>query len=403
MPTGTYPKVQRSINVPPSNHSQNWNPRPRTFRRSRILAFVALLLLVFVWYSHGPTPDVTKKKNKLRNGLSADGVDWSKYAYSQYATNGAYLCNSIMAFDALEKLGSKADRILFYPDNWDLEVTASDDRDSQLLVMARDKYRVKLIPMHMQSLKAKGKEEEDEWEETWDFSINKFLAWNQTQYERVIHFDSDVTLFAHMDDLFFLPDTPVAMPRAYWELPKTRKLTSVLVVLKPSHDEYEGLMHAAYTSEGQVHRFDMEILNDRYRDSVLVLPHKGSILLTGELRNEDHSNYAGNDYDFWDIDDALAEARIVHFSDWPLPKPWIMWPNNLLPEVLPKCKIKPGMPDEAGCRDRDVWRALYDDFRQRRKDICRLLSVPAPQWPPPPKMTKPKPAKSDDKKDKKAS
>ena len=52
-----------------------------------------------------------------------------------------------MVFEALDRLGSKADKILFYPDDWDLEITTKTDRDSQLLVMARDKYGVKLIPV----------------------------------------------------------------------------------------------------------------------------------------------------------------------------------------------------------------------------------------------------------------
>jgi hypothetical protein len=76
-------------------------------------------------------------------------VNWSNYAYSLYATDSATLCHAVLLADALARLGSKADRVLFYPEYWDTEVTDSKDRDSQLLVMARDKYKVKLHPIKL--------------------------------------------------------------------------------------------------------------------------------------------------------------------------------------------------------------------------------------------------------------
>ncbi|KAH7056011.1 nucleotide-diphospho-sugar transferase [Macrophomina phaseolina] len=397
MPNGTYTyskahlRSPRSIHVPPTN-VQQWASRPRSWRRSRCLTLVAVALLFLVWYNHGGSSHHVARPRgaqaRLPNGLDDSSIDWSRFAYVQYATNGAYLCNSVMLFDALRRLDSRADRVLFYPMEWDTTVEHSRDRDSQLLLLARDQLNVKIIPMDMQSVRAEGHEEDNE-EETWDFSVNKFLAWNLTQYDRVLHIDSDVTLQRSLDDLFFLPDAPVAMPRAYWELPGTRKLTSLLVLLKPSASEYEALMHAAYVSEGSYHRFDMELLNERYRDSAMVLPHRNLALLTGEFRSQDHTMYLGNEEEYWDADKVLDEARLIHFSDWPLPKPWIMWPNKLLAEMLPKCRIRPGTAAESGCQDRDIWKALYEDFRVRRKDVCKLLSVPAPQWPPPPKMSKP--------------
>ncbi|KAF4539138.1 Glycosyl transferase family 8 [Lasiodiplodia theobromae] len=413
MPNGTYnyPKIRspRTIHVPPSSYQQQhqWSSRgsgPRSWRRSRCLTLVAVALLLLLWYNHGSRSKTDPNAaQRLPNGLLPDaGVDWSRFAYSQYATNGAYLCNSVMLFSQLAALGSRADRVLFYPEEWDLTVESTRDRDSQLLVMARDTLGVKLIPMNMQSVRASRPtssttdNQADEEEETWDFSINKFLAWNLTQYDRVLHLDSDVTLRNnHLDDLFFLPPAPAAMPRAYWELPHTRKLTSLLVLLTPSQTEFEALMHAAFTSEGALHRFDMELLNERYADSALVLPHRRLAMLTGEFRRDDHTMYLGAEDEFWDTEKVLKETRLIHFSDWPLPKPWIMWPNKLLAEMLPKCRIRPGTAAESGCQDREVWKALYEDFRERRKDVCKLLSVPAPQWPPPPKMSKPK-AKSDD-------
>lgn len=147
-----------------------------------------------------------------------------------------------------------------------------------------------------------------------------------------------------------------------------------MIVIEPSFREYSALMEAAKPAmHGQVDtsqtekRYDMELLNDRYGDSALVLPHRQYGLITGEFRSKDHKVFLANEYEKWDPDRVLSEAKFVHFSDWPLPKPWVMWPHEQLAEIQPKCDYNPGTPDESGCRDREVWKKLYDDFRRRRK------------------------------------
>ena len=52
-------------------------------------------------------------------------------------------------FDALHRLGSKAQRVLIYPDSMDTIISDRRDRDSELLVMAIEKYNVKLVPTAM--------------------------------------------------------------------------------------------------------------------------------------------------------------------------------------------------------------------------------------------------------------
>lgn len=89
---------------------------------------------------------------------AAKGVtNWSNYAYSLYATDSATLCHALLVFDTLATLGSKADRVLFYPQSWDTEVTSPEDRDSQLLVLARDKYKVKLHPIELLTVESRTK------------------------------------------------------------------------------------------------------------------------------------------------------------------------------------------------------------------------------------------------------
>jgi hypothetical protein len=220
----------------------------------------------------------------------------------------------------------------------------------------------------------------DEWTGTWDKSVTKFMAFSLAYYDRVIAMDTDVTLLKPIDELFLLPQTPIAMPRAYWADSKPWPLTSMLMVIKPDLDEFERFENATRGGGNNelvsVHRFDMELVNERFEESALVLPHRPYALLTGEFRKHDHSAYLGNSFETWDAQKVFSEAKLVHFSDWPLPKPWIMWPVEGLEEMQPDC----GGSHTGSCAERRIWKHLYDDFRMRRRDVCKLLSVPAPDW-----------------------
>jgi len=76
-------------------------------------------------------------------------VDWSQFAYVQYVTNPDYLCNSVMLFESLHRLGSKADRLLMYPATYSLDKTSA--YEGYLLLKARDEYNVTLVPVDIMS------------------------------------------------------------------------------------------------------------------------------------------------------------------------------------------------------------------------------------------------------------
>ncbi|KAL4802621.1 nucleotide-diphospho-sugar transferase [Aspergillus unguis] len=344
--------------------------------RTWIVLFVFVLFILFIRREKPPPPPLPH--------INYDLVDWTKYAYTQYATSSPYLCNALLVFDALERYGSRAQRVLYYPKDWDVIVESDHDRDSQLLRLAQNKYRAMLVPIELEMVKPDAGPEE-----SWEKSISKLLAFGETEYERVIHLDSDILVLQNMDELFFLPRTPVAMPRAYWFLPEKKVLSSLLLVIEPSYRRFKTLLDAALSlepegseTENKRVKYDMELVNEFYGDSAMVLPHRQFGLISGEFRSQNHTAFLGSEDEVWDPDRVIREAKFVHFSDWPLPKPWVMWPHQMLADVLPKCKNNPGTLHESGCRDRDVWMKLYDDFRIRRRDVCKLLSYPAPNWPP---------------------
>lgn len=80
----------------------------------------------------------------------------------------------------------------------------------------------------------------------------------------------------NMDELFFLPSTPVAMPHVYWL--DRFFLLSLLVVIEPSEDSWQRVQSAMEHHEG--HDYDMEILNKVFGESALVMPHRRYALLT---------------------------------------------------------------------------------------------------------------------------
>jgi len=214
---------------------------------------------------------------------------------------------------------------------------------------------------------------------TWAESFTKLLVFNQTEYDRVLHLDSDSTILQLMDELFLLPDATVAMPRSYWEAQEPHvKLSSQLLLATPSTHEYERCMAAIEAASAD--QYDMEIVNALYRDTAMVLPHKTYDLYTREFRQgPDHRDYVGDDEAaVWDADHAMERAKFLHFSDWPLPKPWIEPSPGLWEQNWPKCFGDEGAvlegTSESLCRERELWVGFYKDFKMRRKQICGAVT-----------------------------
>ncbi|KAG4434671.1 hypothetical protein IFR05_009846 [Cadophora sp. M221] len=340
-------------------------------RRVRVLgtAFFLATLLIYIFYDpsvgfnfeYSAVNTVHASESEFTGSKCAESsVDWSRFAYTQYVTNTEYLCNSVMLFEILHRLESKADRLMMYPASMHPDST-SPSKESQLLLKAKKEFNVKLMPIEVQH-RVQGDHENPA---TWADSYTKLLAFNQTQYDRVLSLDSDSTVLQHMDELFLLPPAPVAIPRAYW-LDKPY-LSSQLVLIQPSAEEFKRVKDSI---DGAVSGdFDMEIVNNLYGKDCMIIPHRRYDLLTGEFRSKGkHETYLGNTYEEWDPEKVFKEAKFLHFSDWPVPKPWISTPENTRNDNQPKCEI--AAQGKEDCRARDLWLGFYADFQKRRKDIC---------------------------------
>lgn len=91
-----------------------------------------------------------------------------------------------MILETLHVLDTKADRIIMYPEKWHVSGANATTTESDLLAQARDQYGTKLIPIEVQT-RVRG-------DSTWQDSYTKLLAFNQTQYRRLIALDSDATV-----------------------------------------------------------------------------------------------------------------------------------------------------------------------------------------------------------------
>ncbi|KAG9543841.1 nucleotide-diphospho-sugar transferase, partial [Aureobasidium melanogenum] len=164
----------------------------------------------------------------------------------------------------------------------------------------------------------------------------------------------------HMDELFVLPRVPIAMPRAYW---LEEGLSYQITVIELSEYQFERILRAF--RRRQESDFDMEIVNDLYARDCVIIPHRTYDLLTGEFRKKDHHRYLESTAEKWDAKKILAEAKYVHFFDWPYPKSWLPNSEAKRLELQPDCDGA-----ESGERDfseRRIWNEIYREYRERRK------------------------------------
>lgn len=168
-----------------------------------------------------------------------------------------------------------------------------------------------------------------------------------------------------MDELFFLPATPVALPRAYWLNRPT--LGSHIMLIQPSVANFNRVAKAI--EDAGIGEYDMEIVNSVFGDSCITIPHRWYALLTGEFRSKTHTSFLAEN-ERWDPVRITKEAKLIHFSDDPFPKPWVQPTQREITFTKPSCvSLESGKHD---CRARDIWLDLYLDFKERREVIDHM-------------------------------
>lgn len=246
----------------------------------------------------------------------------------------------------------------------------ADSNDAKMLAYAKSAFpKLQLKPVDRLST-SKG-------DATWAHSLTKFNAFRLSNYTRVLYFDSDSLVLNSMDHYFLAPLSRLAVPRAYWlNNPEgasfaEQTICSHIMLLQPDEYYYHALMNETQRSAD----FDMEIINHLFKSSAMILPHRRLALLTGELRTREHQSYLSEEPDAeWNAHAEVSKSVLVHFSDWPLPKPWRprtkeQW-ERALPECDPEDQRDKEREDRPPCADRSAWTSFYDEYETERNAVC---------------------------------
>ncbi|CAE7147895.1 unnamed protein product [Rhizoctonia solani] len=279
----------------------------------------------------------------------------TKFAYVLYATEKEYLCNCLINFRQLRQLNVAAELALIFPAPWiDKYPSGSVNPIRRMLDKAQNEYRVNLHPLELWST-GRG-------DHTWANSLTKLHIFGLTSYTRIVYLDSDGIVLNNLDHLFLAPQARIALPRAYWL--EEGVLASHIMVITPS----DTLMNRVRDTVKATNGFDMEAINKISASSAMILPHRRYALLTGEFRKADHSRYLSDEGPGaeWDPQAELSSAFFVHFSDWPLPKPWIKAGTDLIESTQPACDPK----EKVECWNRKHWHGIYNLYNQLKDEVC---------------------------------
>ncbi|KAJ3017146.1 hypothetical protein HKX48_003700 [Thoreauomyces humboldtii] len=153
----------------------------------------------------------------------------------------------------------------------------------------------------------------DDMDSTYGLSLTRIAVFGLVEFDRIVVMDVD--------------GAPLWAPRAYW-LPQPF-FQSTLYVIEPSVALYEAQMAIARTTfrAGAKQKFDMDIANEAFRDTVALLPGTVAVL-NGDFRANGAST---SGHGHLTVDELAETAYYVHFSESPLGgygKPWYKNPTH---------------------------------------------------------------------------
>lgn len=331
-----------------------------------IVFLVACSILLFYYIHRVQILDEFVSPPQCTTDITDPAIDWKRVAYVQYAVSPEDLCKAVMVFSQLREVSSLASRVLVYPSDWRLNGNTNNAPESngthiaRVLRYAAGEFSVLLNPTD--TLR------EDTSRTIWKQPYSKFLAYNLTQYDRVIVLGTDSIVLNSMDELFFLPPTPLAMPYVYWRKPAGWRFSNQIMVIQPSSTDFSAFEKIIKkVNRGET---DMDIVYKLYNNTALMrLPQRPYHILSEEFRlNENgHSRYLGTAKEKWEPGGILRETKLVHFFDPPIPEPWIA-SKETWQKYTPRCIAKAYR--RFNCGNRNAWFRFYNDYGNRMKIVC---------------------------------
>lgn len=164
---------------------------------------------------------------------------------------------------------------------------------------------------------------------TWRNCWTQFKVFDLVQFDKIIFLDADVMFLQNLDELFKKPHMTAALDGEYFDLwPDWPHLNTGLMVIKPSHEEYNNLINFA-------NNLKLEDLPDQIvaNQEVINLYYKDWPQLQHLHLDKYYNIFAP--YILEDqLDDIKEKAKFIHFIGR---KPWNFWvrmPQELYSEYF---------------------------------------------------------------------
>ncbi|KAK6517400.1 N-acetylglucosaminyltransferase [Arthrobotrys megalospora] len=370
-----------------------------------------------------------QRQQQLEVELQREREKYRSVGYVQLVNDLTSVCSAVLTFNDLDRVNSKASRILIYPESWDmqLDISESQQREAQKVLATQEKTLNSKRKPAKTAKKQKAKKGKKDTTKSHDEEatnpldpppllrqpsedissqyhtarrllhlarikhsvtllpmpdemVTPLVMLNMTDYKRLLYLRHPSIIMKNMDELL------LHSPRAVVSAPRDQNggLSSNFLMVTPEHGELEYLMKQKGVT------MDLEgvgkVLEKIYTATAMILPRWPYEVYTSEffdppLETKESRNRAST----WSPSKTLSEAYYILFDggrktqteEWEkVPQPWKL--KSLEEDVAPKCQLVPGQEDgEEGeerwdCSARNVWRTLYDGYRQRRMEVCGL-------------------------------
>lgn len=232
----------------------------------------------------------------------------SPFAYVFYATQPDYACSVLVNIDRLQNLFNTTHRII---------VLVRPDLASSYLT-AFTRLNATVIPYSPPELK-------DEQVGYYHDVLLKLVAFCLHHYipslKRILVLDSDQLILQSLDHVFDLPSVDVAAPRAYWGQEGTG-FTSAFLLVTLSDRVWDRMTRELGAIKQNV--FDMDLVNEMFKQTVLMLPGDYATL---------NSHWETNDIPSW----WMGDTPVWPYTQLQLPKDKVAPQENMPPgEVVPE-------------------------------------------------------------------
>ncbi|RVD81315.1 uncharacterized protein DFL_009182 [Arthrobotrys flagrans] len=368
-----------------------------------------------------------QRQQQLEMELRREKERYRTVGYVQLVDDFTSVCSAVLTFNDLDRVGSKASRILIYPESWDmqLEISESQQKEAQKTLAIQEKTLNN--KRKQKNTKKKNKKKNKKQEEATkpsheeatnpldppplihetsaadkspqyhtarrllhlarikhsaillpmpDDTVTPLVLLNMTDYKRLLYLRHPAVIMKNMDEmLLHSPAAAVSAPRD-----RGGGLSSNFLMVAPEDGELEYVM-----KKGGVITKDFgglgKVVERIYAATAMILPRWPYEIFTSDFFDSPVGN-GGNRASTWLPSKVLNEVYYIFFDggkktkngEWEkVPQPWTL--KSLEEDVAPRCQSAQEMGDGEerwDCTARNVWMTLYDGYRQRRMEVCGL-------------------------------